>query len=341
MTRVVVDGMGGDHAPAAPAAGAVAAARDGIEVTLVGDEARLASELVRLGGLPPSLRFVHAPDVIEMGEHAAREALRRRESSIFVGMQLVKSGEADAFVSAGNTGAVFATAVVALGRLPGVERPAIGVVIPIPSGEFLLLDAGANAESRASHLLQFAHLGASYMRAARGVAEPRVALLNIGEEGSKGSPLTIEAHGRLAESGLRFVGNIEGRDVPSDRADVVVTDGFTGNVVLKLAEGVIAMMLDELRDAASSSWRARLGGLLLRPAARGIRDKLDYRLHGAAPLLGVDGAVFIAHGSSDAAAIESAVRRADEAAARGTMEALRVAVKGSLSGEPEPERTGS
>ena len=156
------------------------------------------------------------------------------------------------------------------------------------------------------------------MHAARGVPEPRVALLNIGEEGSKGSPLTIEAHERLAGSELRFVGNIEGRDLPWDRADVVVTDGFTGNVVLKLAEGVIAMMLDEFQRAARGSWRARLGGLLLRPAARGIRDKLDYRLHGAAPLLGVDGAVFIAHGSSDGAAIESAIRRAAEAADRGT-----------------------
>ena len=337
MTRVAVDGMGGDLAPAAQVEGTLAAVRAGIEVTLVGDEARLAPEIARLGGAPDGLRLVHAPDVIEMSEHAARETLRRRDSSIFVGLQLVKDGEADAFVSAGNTGAVLAIAVIALGRLPGVERPAIGVVIPVPSGVFLLLDAGANAESRSSHLVQFAHLGASYMHAARGVPEPRVALLNIGEEGSKGSPLTIEAHERLAGSELRFVGNIEGRDLPWDRADVVVTDGFTGNVVLKLAEGVIAMMLDEFQRAARGSWRARLGGLLLRPAARGIRDKLDYRLHGAAPLLGVDGAVFIAHGSSDAAAIESAIRRAAEAADRGTLDALR----GSLAGNTAPDRNGS
>lgn len=334
MTRVVVDGMGGDLAPEAPVAGALAAARAGIEVSLVGDEARIASEVARLGGAPPGLTFVHAADAIQMGEHAAREALRRRDSSIYVGMRQIKAGEADAFVSAGNTGAVLAIAVVVLSRLTGVERPAIGVVIPIPAGQFLLLDAGANAESRASHLVQFAHLGASYMRVVGGVAEPRVGLLNIGEEGGKGSQLTIEAHERLEASGLRFVGNIEGRDLPAGRADVVVTDGFSGNVALKVAEGVIDMVLEELRQAAATSWRARLGGLLLRPAARGIRDKLDYRLHGAAPLLGVGGSVFIAHGASEAAAVEQAIRRAAEAADRGVVEALREAVANSIAGEP-------
>lgn len=329
MTRIVVDGMGGDFSPLAPVAGAVAAARTGIGVTIVGDEARIATELAHLGGAPTSLRVVHAPDMIEMGDHSAREALRRRESSIFIGMQLVKDGDAAAFISAGNTGAVLAVATLVLGRLPSVERPAIGVVIPAPAGECLLLDAGANAEARTSHLIQFAHLGASYMSAARGVHEPRVALLNIGEEGSKGSVLTIEVHERLLDSGLNFIGNIEGRDLPWGRADVVVTDGFTGNVVLKLAEGVISMMLDELRGAAESSLRGRLGGLLIRPAAQAIRDKLDYRLYGAAPLIGVNGTVFIAHGASDAAAMENAIHGATEAAERGTIQALYRTVSGA------------
>ena len=333
MSRVALDGMGGDLAPAATAEGAIAAAREGIEVALVGDEQLLGAEIERLGGAPAGLRVVHAPDAIEMGDHAAREAIRRKESSVFVGLQLVRDGEADAFVSAGNTGAVFVVALVQLGRLPGVERPAIGAVIPFPKGQTLLLDAGANVECRASQLVQFAHLGSTYMRAARGVPEPRVGLLNIGEEGSKGSPLTIETYERLSESGLRFVGNIEGRDLGAARADVIVTDGFTGNMVLKVGEGMIDLMMGELRAAARSSWRGRLGGLLIRPAARSVRARLDYRIHGAAPLLGIDGAVFIAHGASDARAIESAIRSAAEDVDRGALAALRSAVEAARDAE--------
>ena len=334
MTAVVaVDGMGGDHAPAAAVGGAVAAAREGVGIALVGDGASLAAELARLGGAPAGLRVVHAPDAIGMEEHDARDAARRRGSSIHAALRLVRDGEAGAFVSAGNTGAILASAVVVLGRLPGVERPAVGVVLPLPRGDLLLLDAGANADARASQLVQFAHFGAAYARAVGGVREPRVALLNIGEEGSKGSALTIEVHGRLAASGLRFAGNVEGRDLATGGADVVVTDGFTGNVALKLAEGVTAMVLEELRRAAASSWRARLGGLLLRPAARRLRERLDYRRYGAAPLLGVGGAVFIAHGSSDAAAVASAVRGAAAAAAPGAAQALRDAIEASLAGD--------
>ena len=336
MKRVVLDAMGGDFAPAATVAGALAGARAGFAVTIVGDEQRLRAELATqlgaesaAGSLPGGLEVVHAPGVVEMGDHAARGAMRRRDTSIAVGLQLVRDGAGDAFVSAGNTGAVLAVALVRLGRLPGVERPALAAAIPAPCGEFLLLDAGANAESRPSHLVQWARLGASYMRATRGVAEPSVGLLNIGAEETKGSPLTVEAYAALAASGLRFVGNIEGRDMLSCHADVVVTDGFTGNVALKLAEGAIAMMLDELRAVAAQSLRARLGGWLLRPASRAIRDRLDYRQHGAAPLLGVDGAVLIAHGSSDARAIENAIRRAAEAAEAGVVDALRSAMETS------------
>ncbi len=326
MSRVALDAMGGDHAPEAAVEGALLAARGGVEVTLAGDEARLRAALARAGGAPPGLEVAHAPEAVAMGERAAaRGALRRRETSIAVGLSLVRDGACDAFVSAGDTGAIHAAAFVLLGRLPGVERPAAGVVIPAPAGEFLLLDAGANAEARPAHLLQWARLGDSYMRAVRGLAEPRVALLNIGEEASKGTPAAVEAHALLAASGLRFAGNVEGRDLTANRADVVVTDGFTGNVALKLAEGVSGMLFAELRAAAERSWRARLGGWLLRPAARGLRDRLDYRTHGAAPLLGVGGAVFIAHGASDATAIANAIRRGAEAAAAGMVAALRAA----------------
>ena len=320
MTVVALDAMGGDHAPAATVEGAILAAGNGIEVALVGDRALIEREALRLGGLPAGIRIVHAADAIEMGEHAALEARNRRQSSMYIGVQLVRSGEADAFVSAGNTGAALTTALVVLGRLRGIERPALGAVLPLPSGPALLLDAGANAENRASHLVQFAHIGAAYARLVFGVDVPRVGLLNIGEEPAKGTPATIEAHETLARSGLCFVGNLEGRDIFAHRADVVVADGFTGNVALKLAEGVVDLLL----------------ALLLRPTLRAIAKRLDYRQYGAAPLLGVDGAVFVGHGRSDAQAIASAVRTAADAAQRGLRDALAVAVAGLAPSGAEP-----
>ena len=325
MTRVVIDAMGGDHAPQATVAGAVAAARDGITVVLVGVEEQVRAELARIDGPTPNIEVVHAPEVVAMGDHDARTTLRRRDTSIAVGVELVRDGSGDAFISAGNTGAVLAVSLVRLGRLPGIERPAIGIVLPTPSGVLLLLDGGANAEARPAHLLQWARLGSSYMQTVRGLAEPRVALLNIGQEETKGSQLAVETYGLLAASGLHFIGNVESRDLPWRPADVVVTDGFTGNIVLKLAEGMSSMLFEELRDAASTSLRARIGGLLIRPTARRMRDRLDYRLYGAAPLLGLQGNVFIGHGSSDARAIANAIRTADVAAAAGIVDALRAA----------------
>jgi len=322
MTVVALDAMGGDDAPAATVDGAVATARSGIEVVLVGDEAVLRRELARVGDVPAGLRVQHAADAIEMGEHAAIEARHRRDSSIYVGLDLVRRGEAAAFVSAGNTGAVFATALVVLGRLRGVERPALGALLPIPARPALLLDAGANAECRPSHLVQFAHLGAVYMRTVMGVAEPRVGLLNIGEEATKGTPTLIEAHAALSSSGLRFIGNVEGRHVFAGEVDVIVTDGFTGNIMLKLAEALIDMVFGEMRRAASESLQARVGGLLLRPALREMATELDYRKYGAAPLLGVRGTVFVAHGRSDMHTIANAMRTAATAAEHGMVPAL-------------------
>lgn len=322
MTRIALDAMGGDDAPGATVRGAIEAARGGIEVILVGDRATLEAELQRAGAPAAGLRVTHAADVIEMGEHAALEARRRRDSSIYVGLDLVRRREADAFVSAGNTGAVFATALVVLGRLRGIERPALGALLPVPAGPTLLLDAGANAECRPSHLVQFAHLGAAYMATVIGVPGPRVGLLNIGEEATKGTPVLIETHEDLAASDLRFTGNVEGRDVFRGVVDVVVADGFTGNVMLKVAEGLIEMIFAEMRSVAAESLRARIGGLLLRPSLRGMATRLDYRKYGAAPLLGVDGAVFVAHGRSDAGTIANAIRTAASAVDRGMIEAL-------------------
>ena len=327
---IALDAMGGDLGPSATVGGALDAAIEGIEVTLVGDEPTLQAELTRRGVLPGSpvlvnIRIRHAPDVVEMGDHAAREIRHARQTSMYVGTEMVKAREAAAFVTIGNTGAAMATALVVLGRLRGVERPALSAVLPTDGGPVMLLDVGANADARPSHLVQFAHLGAAYMRAVHGIAQPRVALLSIGEEPTKGSMLVVETHEALAADGaLRFVGNIESRSILDGEAEVVVTDGFTGNVVLKLAEGLVQLLFDEMRTAARSSWRSKIGGALLLPALRGVRARLDYRRYGAVPLLGVDGAVFVGHGRSDEAAVASAVRSAQHAVEQGMMRALGV-----------------
>ena len=321
---IALDAMGGDHAPRAELDGALLAAAEGIPLALVGDAEVLGRELNARGSAPSALRIVHAPDVVGMGDKAAREVRRQRETSLYVGTELVKRGEAAALVTMGNTGAAMATALIVLGRLPGVERPALGAVIPtVLDRPVLFLDVGANADARPSHLVQFAHMGSAYMRTVHGLREPRVALLSIGEEPSKGSALVTETHQLLArESGLRFEGNIESRLLLSGEADVIVTDGFTGNISLKVAEGVAGVLFEQLRAAARGSLRARLGGALLRPALRGVRDRLDYRVYGAAPLLGVQGGVFVGHGRSDGVGVASALRTAHLAAERGMIHAL-------------------
>ncbi len=329
MSNVIaLDAMGGDDAPRSTIEGAILAAAEGISVTLVGNSEVLGHELNARGGVPSGVRIVHAPDVVSMGDKAAREARRQRETSLYVGTELVKNGEAAALVSMGNTGAAMATALVVLGRIKGVERPALGAVLPTADGgRVMFLDVGANADARPSHLVQFAHMGEAYMRAVYGVAEPRVALLSIGEESSKGSILVTETHELLAkdERLARFTGNVESREILSGAADVIVTDGFTGNICLKLAEGIVSLLFDQLRDAATSSVRSRLGGALLLPSLRGVRDRLDYRVYGAVPLLGVEGGVFIGHGRSDGAAVRSAVRTAHDAVQGGMVRALEAA----------------
>lgn len=328
MTAVILDGMGGDHAPRATVEGALAAARRGVEVLVVGDGPTLEAELGRLGGGHHLLKVVHAEDSIPMGEHSAREAISRKGSSIYVGMEALKRGEAGAFVSLGNTGAVLAVAFVVLGRLPGVERPALAVMVPRPGTPVLLLDVGANAEARVSHLVQFAHLGTVYMRHVQGVAKPSVGLLNIGEERTKGSPFTIEVHEALLEArGLDFIGNVEGGEIAQGTADVVVTDGFTGNVALKLLEGTVAMMFAELSKAVRRSPISKLGGLLIKPQLGRIQTEFDYRRYGGVPLLGVDGIVMVGHGRSDARAVEGAVITAAAAADAGMLTELRRAIE--------------
>ncbi len=336
---IALDAMGGDNAPAAIVEGAVMAARElGIRVALVGHQGVIETELAKYGARPESLTIVHAADVIEMDEHPAQAARQKKESSIVVGLRLVKQGEADAFMSAGNTGAVMAAATMYLGRIRGIERPSIAGLLPLSGKLNVLLDIGANADCKPVYLLQFAQMAAAYMERVWKVERPTVGLLNIGEEESKGSTLVQEAYSLLSSSNLNFIGNLEGKDVPFGRADVIVTDGFTGNVVVKTMEGMADFIMGELRIAIKSRpWYMAAGAALI-PAFSKMRKKFDYREYGAGPLLGVNGLVFIGHGRSDAKAIVSAVRVARDAAQSGMLEAIREVVPATNHKDDAPQR---
>ncbi len=324
--RVVVDAMGGDRAPREPVEAAVRAVRERrIPVTLVGRSSEVEPILRGLGASAEEVALIDAPEVVAMEEHAVAAVRRKARASILVGLEEVREGRAEAFVSAGNSGAVVAAALFTLGRVAGVDRP--GIAIPFPTragGHALLIDAGAVADPRPAHLVQFAHLATAYLRHVVGVARPRVGLLSNGEEPGKGNHLIREAHALLAgESGLEFVGNVEGNEIASGKVDAVVCDGFTGNVALKTAEGVASLMQEALRRELTARWYTALLAAGLRPALRRAARRLDYREYGGAPLLGVRGVVFIAHGRSDDGAILNAIVAA-ERAARGRL-AERVA----------------
>lgn len=318
--------MGGDYAPAAVVSGALEAVADlGIEVTLTGPQSVVDTELARQAnpGLPATLRVVHAPEVIGMAEQPVGSVRSKRQSSIVVGLGLVARGEADAFVTAGNTGAAMAAAVLELRRLPGIERPALATPFPTRSGPCLLLDVGANAEAKAQNLVQFAVMGAAYAERVLRLQHPRVGLLNIGEEESKGSAIYQEAHQLLRQAPLNFIGNVEGKDIPAGAADVVVMDGFVGNVMIKLAEGIGANLLDILRTEIRSNPLTTLLGLGLLPVFRRVRHRLDYAEYGGAPLLGVNGVCIIAHGRSNPLAIRNAVRVAADAVRQSMLDHIR------------------
>jgi glycerol-3-phosphate acyltransferase PlsX len=293
--------MGGDRAPEEVVAGALEAAGDGIEPILFGPVG------LETGGLG----LVETTQVIAMEEKPAEAVRGKPDSSLVAACHAVGEGNADAVVSAGNTGAMLAACFLELRRLPGVARPAIAVVIPAKRGPSVLIDSGANADARPEHLLQFAHMGSVFAEDVLEVRDPQVRLLSIGEEPEKGNQLTLEAHALLAGAdGLNFAGNTESRDVLVGTADVVVCDGFTGNVVLKLTEGTIKTVLEELKEEIVASRRGRVGGLLIRPAARGLRQRLDPETYGGAYLLGLRGLAVIAHGNSSRRAIANAIRLA-------------------------------
>jgi phosphate acyltransferase len=298
--RVAIDALGGDHAPGEVVAGAVQAASDTIEPVLFGPAGLDAQ----------GLELVPCEQAIAMDEKPAEAVRAKPDSSLVRSARAIGEGDAAAVVSAGNTGAVLAASLLHVRRLPGVLRPGIAIVIPGSRGPTVLIDAGANADARPEHLVQFAHMGAVFAEELLDVREPSVRLLSIGEEAEKGNQLTLEAHALLAGADLRFEGNTEGRTLLETAADVVVCDGFTGNVALKTLEGTIRSVLEALRDEIRASAVATVGGLLIRPAVRGLRRRLDPDTYGGGYLLGLRGLVVIAHGSSSRVAIANATRMA-------------------------------
>jgi phosphate acyltransferase len=310
---IAVDAMGGDFAPRAIVRGAHRAARkDRTPILLVGDRDILRRELKRLPGSRNRIEIVHADEVVGMDEPAITPIRRKRHSSIRVCCELVRDGRAQAVVSAGNTGATMIAAKMVIGTVRGVDRPALAAVFPTRTGRTVLLDVGANIDTKPAHLRQFAVMGHFFAQEILGTPSPRVGLLSIGQEEGKGSDLTREVFRVMKTTGLNFVGNVEGLDVFSGNVDVVVCDGFVGNVLLKGAESLASLLGSMMREELTRSWRTRLGYLLARPAFDRFRRRTDYREYGAAPLLGVRGGCFIGHGRSNPRAIRSSILRAVE-----------------------------
>ncbi|HEX4069366.1 MAG TPA: phosphate acyltransferase PlsX [Candidatus Babeliales bacterium] len=306
---IAVDVMGGDYAPQEAVQGALAAAQKGVPLMLFGNQDKvmplLAQYYPRWRSLP--IELVHCSDVIDMDEDPIRGMLRKKDSSIVRGLQAVHAGKAHAFVSAGNSGAVMAAATVTVGRVPGVLRPAIGSFLPTTYGSLFCLDLGANPDCKPEYLVQFAYMGYAYVRLTKEIAQPRVALLSNGHESYKGSALVRKAFELITQTGLEFVGNIESRDIFSGRADVIVTDGFTGNVLLKSIQGTARAVMDWMKDAAKRSIFLRILLACAYPVLRCVKNKIDYAKTGGALLLGVNKPVVIAHGSSKGQAITQAI----------------------------------
>ncbi len=328
--RIALDAMGGDKAPVAVVDGAIEAVVEAggrFELVLVGRRDELEKYISESGLPTENIEIVHAPDVIGMSESPATAIRRKRDSSISVATRLHKEGAADAVVSAGNTGAAVASSLLSLGRIPGIDRPAIAIFYPSRNGGTIVLDGGANSDNVPRHLEQFAYMGSAYAEVFLGRKNPRVGLLNIGEESSKGSELTREAHALLAASGLNFAGNVEGRDVIAGTVDVVVTDGFTGNVLLKFTESIVHFLGGLLKEGIGSSARAKIGAVFMKPVLKDMGKTLDYAEYGGMPLLGINGVTIIGHGGSSAKAIKNAVFAAERFVELGVNQSIREMIK--------------
>jgi glycerol-3-phosphate acyltransferase PlsX len=328
--KIAVDAMGGDRAPAVAVEGAVQAARDfDLEIVLVGQRGAIQAELDQLAATHDLSSLVlslqDASEVIEMHEHPAAAVKAKKDASMVVAMDLVRRREADAFFTAGNSGGALAAALFRLGRIRGIQRPAISTIFPsqTPQGYCFLLDIGANAECRPEYLLQFAIMGSIYAERVLGVPNPRVAIVSNGEEEGKGNQLVQETVPLLKASNLNFVGNAEGKDILWGLADVVVTDGFTGNVILKVSEGVAKFLLDVLKEEITGRQVSKVGAMLAKPAFEETKRRLDYREYGGAPLLGIEGVVIIGHGRSDVTAIRNGIRVAAQMVENGVVEAIK------------------
>jgi glycerol-3-phosphate acyltransferase PlsX len=330
---IVLDAMGSDKYPLPEIEAAIFSAGElNEEIILVGNEELIAPKLDAANTNNAKVRLVHAPDVLEMGEKAVESARKKPQNSMAIGLELVKSGEARAFVTAGNTGAAMFVSLRTLGRIKGVARPALTALFPVKNGgKCAVLDIGANAECRPEFLLQFAIMGSIYAQKVLKVASPRVALLSNGEEPGKGNNLVKETYHLLEKSGLNFVGNVEGKELFGGEADVVVTDGFTGNVLLKSSEAVGKMITDILKQELMSSPITQLGALLARPALKKLLKLMDPAEIGAAPLLGIDGLSFVGHGRSNAGALVGALRTAHQACEADLMTSLRSIIQEKLS----------
>ena len=333
MTTIALDAMGGDHAPHAEVAGAVQAARElGVRVLLVGQQHAVREPLERESAGDLDIQIVHAPEVITMRDSPMQAFKKKKGSSVHVAAKLVREGQADALVSAGNTGAVMAVAHFTLGTLGAVDRPALAAPFPTSKGKVsVMLDVGANVDSKPAHLEQFAVMGEIYYRVIFGTRRPRVALLSIGEEEMKGNELTREAYNRLKKMPLNFVGNVEGRDVFAGEVDVIVCDGFIGNVALKISEGLVEYFVHALRDALNKDLRTKMGALLSRPAFKSFKETLVYSEYGGAPLLGVRGVTVIGHGRSNPNAIKNAIRVAAELARARVNEKIEEELSGAAT----------
>ncbi len=334
---IVLDAMGSDRYPEPEITAAVAAAElYGQEIILVGNQEILTGKLKAANTRSLPVRIVHAPDMLEMGEKAVASARSKPNNSMAIGMQLVKNGEAEAFVTAGNTGAAMFVALRTLGRIKGVQRPALTAQFPVKGGHCVVLDIGANADCRPDFLLQFAMMGSLYAERVLGKHNPRVGLLSNGEEAGKGNQLVHDAYPLLeGEPSINFIGNVEGKELFGGEADVVVTDGFTGNVMLKSSEAVAKLLVDTLKEELMSSTRTKLGAALAKPAFGSIRKLMDPGETGAAPLLGIDGMVFVGHGRSDARALVSAIRVANQAIQADLLGAMREQLQEKLARSPQ------
>ncbi len=336
MIKIVLDAMGSDQYPTPDVVGAVMAAREyGVEVILVGDEAQIKPILAAQnpGNLP--IRIVHAPEMLTMEDKGMALALKARranaKNSMAVAIDLLKNGEADAFVTAGNTGAALATAYFRLGTIPGVDLPALAPVFPTATGSCIILDIGANPDCKPENLYQFAVMGSIYAEKVRKIKSPKIGLISNGEEEGKGNQLVRDALPLIKGAGLNFFGNVEGKEVIGGKVDVAVTDGFTGNVLLKSTEAVAKMIIDKVRELIKNGGPlALLGGALVKPALGKLRKMLDPEEEGAAPLLGVNGIVFIGHGRSGEIAIKNAIRLAKSAAEANVLEAMKNGIQDRL-----------